>query len=243
MDLRNPVFWKFIYDVIRSEFGFNYEKDVVASILATTFRPRNPLSTINIINELIRGKSVLIVGASNECVSSCKYFKEYDTVIAADGAMLCCINECGFIPDIVVSDLDGISANIIRRFPKVIYVIHFHGDNVEICVNSMRVIKEVNAKYVPTVQVYPNGFGTFIFGGFTDGDRAAYLGYYFHAKKLGLVGFNLFGPIGKYSKITSQASKYPYNVLIKRRKLMWTYRLLKLLKSLGRGEVSIEFLR
>jgi len=241
VDLRNPALWGLIYDLIRYDMGYDLGKDLEATYIASLHRPEGLWRCLSILKDAIRGNSVLVVGASDSCKYCLRYISSYDVVIAADGAMRCCINECGLIPDIVVTDLDGIGVDDILSNPRSIYVIHFHGDNIPTASYIASILHNLGLSYVNTVQTYPNPYGTFIFGGFTDGDRATYLAYYFGARRIGLVGFDFRGSVGRYSKTRTYSRRT--NVAVKKRKLMWAYRLLNLLKNLGRGEVIIEYLK
>ncbi len=74
-------------------------------------------------------------------------------------------------------------------------VVHAHGDNV----NLLRKLVPKMKKCIGTTQVKPF-HDIHNFGGFTDGDRAAFLASRFNAKNIVLVGMDFRDKIGRYSK-------------------------------------------
>lgn len=138
--------------------------------------------------EIIQNRKVAVVGAG----PSLENVKEIDAdvIISADGATNY-LNEIGIIPDIIVTDLDGLTV-----FPaSPIYIVLAHGDNIDKLykVNYMK-------KVIGTCQVFPFG-KLHIFGGFTDGDRGVVLAKLFGAKKIVLFGMDFDSDyVGKYSK-------------------------------------------
>lgn len=141
--------------------------------------------------DMLKGRTVAVVGAGPS-LTSVSHFSE-ERVIAADGASRY-LMEKGITPDVVVTDLDGIS----EVFPTF-YVVHAHGDNFHLLwrVGLMK-------KVVGTCQVAP--FGRLkVFGGFTDGDRAVALALAAGAMKVRLYGMDFDSELtGKYSKPTLQ---------------------------------------
>lgn len=138
--------------------------------------------------EIIRGKKVAVVGAG----PSLEQIKEIDAdvIISADGATNY-LYKIGIIPDVVVTDLDGI--NVFP--PETIYVVHAHGNNID-KLNKVDNMKKV----IGTCQVYPFG-KLHLFGGFTDGDRGVIIAKIFGAKEIKLYGMDFDSNyIGKYSK-------------------------------------------
>ncbi len=187
--------------------------------------------TTEYLESLIGNSRALVVGASDSCIRVKELVNGYDVIIAADGAFRCCL-DVGVKPHIVVTDLDGLRLEDLRH-RDVIYVVLSHGDNMSLVIDY---VPKIKGPKVLTVQAPPITSRVRIFGGFTDGDRAAYLAYYFRARKITLVGFNLRGPIGKYSK------PHRLNQLaltIKKRKFFWAEKLLNILRSIH-GDVSIE---
>ncbi len=226
-DLRDSIKWVYIYDLIRSDLGFNYLDDYNASvILNMLIRGLSNVDYVeNRLSELIKNSNVYVVGAGPTCLDELKSLNiTSDVIVVADGALRCCL-DAGYIPHVVVSDLDGLSVSDLR-YNELIYVIHAHGDNVG---RLLSYVKLIRGPIVGTTQCIPNDVLR-IYGGFTDGDRAVYLAYYFRAKTIRLVGFNLTdGVVGRYSKpwlssdVTASISKL--------RKFRWAKLLIDLLSQ------------
>ncbi len=232
-----------MYDVIRRDFGFDYLSDwAAASVLSEILQTRYGGRAQQLVSKLgyrIRGSKVLVVGAYDTCVRCAEVAKEYDVVVAADGASLCCADS-GRVPDVVVTDLDGILSPTGEEvceglLSNALLVVHAHGDNIDLLVKGVPRLASSN-EVIGTCQVRPPQ-PLRIFGGFTDGDRAAYLAYYFGASRLGLLGFNLEGGvIGRYSKPRGHSIRYAVKV----RKLKWANMLLAYLRQ-ACGEDGVEW--
>lgn len=233
MGLRDPVTWLHAYSLIRSDLGFDEGSDCTAAMLldaVLSAQHEDVEELIRLLRSMLRGARALVVGAGPSCVKCREVRSSYDVVICADGATRCCINS-GVKPDIVVTDLDGIQG-FEKLLRDTLVVVHAHGDNIRLLTTSLPLILEVSTGVIGTSQCLVSS-RVRIFGGFTDGDRAAYLASYFNAQRIGLVGFDFSGVVGRYSK--------PYMVRgtrassIKLRKLKWARVLLAYLRS-WRGE-------
>ncbi|WP_338603532.1 6-hydroxymethylpterin diphosphokinase MptE-like protein [Sulfolobus tengchongensis] len=188
--------------MIRSWLGFNERDDYIsASILNYMVRDYDESE----LRDLIKGREVAIIGAGPNLININKI--EEEIIIASDGATNYLVN-IGIIPDVIVTDLDGIQV-----FPRqAIYVVLAHGDNIELLIK----VKELD-KVIPTVQVLP--FGRLkLYGGFTDGDRAVVLAKYMGARKIKLYAMDFdSGLVGRFSKPYYQKD-VPAS-MIKRKKL------------------------
>jgi hypothetical protein len=97
-----------------------------------------------------------------------------------------------YVPEIIVTDLDGDTQRILELSESgSIVFVHAHGDNLQAI---KEISKKFKGRFIPTTQVpeYPGNFG-----GFTDGDRAAYISDYLGASKIVLVDFDFTTPHGK----------------------------------------------
>jgi uncharacterized Rossmann fold enzyme len=143
----------------------------------------NPIDLLNIIN----GKEVAVVGAGPTLEKIDEIHEKI--IISADGATNYLVSK-GIIPDIIVTDLDGIDT-----FPNAIYVVHAHGNNINLLYKVYNM-----QKVIGTGQVFP--FGKInLFGGFTDGDRAVIIAKKFGASNIILYGMDFDSNlIGKFSK-------------------------------------------
>lgn len=140
-------------------------------------------------------------------------------VVAADNATTVAM-DANIQPDFVVTDLDGLVEDQIeanRRGATVF--IHAHGDNIGALGRYAPMFK---GNVVATCQCAPVD-GTFNFGGFTDGDRAACICSSLGAKSLHLLGFDFENP----------AEKRGRDMDVKRRKLSWARRIISELESEG----------
>ncbi|MCS7131557.1 MAG: DUF115 domain-containing protein, partial [Hadesarchaea archaeon] len=123
-------------------------------------------------------------------------------LIAADGATSAVIKYRR--PDIVVTDLDGEVEDQLRAWRLGSWlVVHAHGDNLERILNIAPKLKE---RVVGTTQVKPFG-RLYNFGGFTDGDRAAFMAHELQASRIFLAGMDLGKRVGKYSGAKDLARK------------------------------------
>lgn len=237
-DLRDIIKWVHIYDYIRLDMGFNYLDDCLASqVLNMMISGFEVIYKVEeYLQELIGRADVYVIGAGPTCLEELKLLDIKDAVlIAADGAMRCCL-EAGYKPHVVVTDLDGLSIDDLK-YGDVVYVVHAHGDNIDKLLSYVGFIK---GRIIGTTQCFQTG-KLRIYGGFTDGDRAAYIANFFRAKSITLVGFDLrSGLVGRYSKPWMVADSYAS--LIKLRKFKWAERLLNMLKlnSPIRGGVGLQ---
>jgi len=200
--LRN---WRRRYEEIRRELPLSFDLDSKASELAVRLYlsiGAKVEEEICILRKKILGKEVDVVGAYDTAED---YFPTGDVIIGVEGGAYALIKK-GIIPDVIVTDLDG-PMEVLAKAPSTFFV-HFHGDNIE---KATKCPPEILSRSIPTVQTFP--FGPCLnLGGFTDGDRAAYLAALFGARRIRLFGFN-FHRVGKYS--------YSRDLKIKLCKLRW----------------------
>ena len=93
------------------------------------------------------------------------------------------------MPHIIVTDLDGGIEDQIHCLSRgTIMLVHGHGDNMKTISN---IGPRLFGSVLGTTQVDPTeGGGLDNFGGFTDGDRAAFTAQHFGARSIILLGFN-----------------------------------------------------
>ena len=160
-------------------------------------------TSVEILRKLIsRSNNISIfapgVNLEMEFEKHISLFKNEETLlITADGATSYLLEQ-GFIPHIIVTDMDG---NLDHQFEAQtsgsILVTHVHGDNLNIILENKERITSSN--FIITTQTTPLP-GSENFFGFTDGDRAVCMTTPMTDKDISLFGFD-FGPtIGKYSK-------------------------------------------
>ena len=188
------VGWESKYREILKDFGYSRKKDIQSCKLLDSLLPKK--TRIAEIKDLIEKKPVFVVGAGPSLPSSISILKKHKkiTKIVADGATKAII-ENGLKPDIVVTDLDGDIKSLKKAGrTNTIMLVHAHGDNSE----KIHFVKNFK-NCIGTTQSKPTG-GIYNFGGFTDGDRCAFLANHFRAKKIILLGMDFGTRIGKYSK-------------------------------------------
>ena len=98
--------WKTQFKEIRKEFGYLEKDDLIsAKKLDSLLKGKN---SKNQFQNMIKGKTVFIIGAGPSLTRSLKYIKKSKNVvkIVADGAVRALL-EKNIKPDILVTDLDG----------------------------------------------------------------------------------------------------------------------------------------
>ncbi|WP_338738584.1 6-hydroxymethylpterin diphosphokinase MptE-like protein [Haloplanus salilacus] len=198
----NYATWRPVYRRILGDFGFDAEADERArDRLATQVDPFDERRL-----DRIDGATVAVAGAGPSLADETAVAAAADVVIAASAAAET-LGESGV--DVMVTDLDKTpdTARALTR-AGVPVAVHAHGDNLD-AVEEW--VPRFDGDHVlPTTQAEPRG-PVVNYGGFTDGDRAAFLADAFGADRLRFPGWDFDDP-----------SVSP----TKRRKLAWAERLL-----------------
>ena len=121
--------WKTKFNEIRKDFGYSEKEDLIsAKKLNFLLKRKNSRKQIQ---NIIRGKTVFVIGAGPSLSKSLKYIKKSKNVtkIVADGAVRALL-EKNIKPDILVTDLDG-DLESIKKIgkTKIPIIVHAHGDN------------------------------------------------------------------------------------------------------------------
>jgi len=195
------VGWKKRYSDILKEFTYDEKKDRESAIILNSILKKSDINE-KIMN-LVKGKTVLVIGSGPSLSSAIPKLKKYkkSIKIAADSSIKLLV-ENGIIPHIVVTDLDG-DENTLGRIArtKSIFVVHAHGDNME----KLEFVKKIK-NCIGTTQSIPFD-KIHNFGGFTDGDRGVFLASHYNAKKIILFGMDFGDQIGKFSKTKKSERK------------------------------------
>lgn len=151
------------------------------------------------VERAVRGRPAIVVGAGPTAYEDVLRAREalgFSTVFAADGAAGAVIDAAGRAPDFVVSDLDG-DPSVLMKANSMgsTFFVHAHGDNMDAI---MRLVGSIH-RAMGTTQARPRA-GVYNFGGFTDGDRAAYIAVAFSPSALALLGMGFGREVGRYSK-------------------------------------------
>jgi len=195
--------WEPIYEAVLADFGYDRRADERArDRLAALYPDRDPR-----VPEL-DGATVAVAGAGPSLSGETDRAARADAVVAASTAATT-LREAGVGVDVLVTDLDGDPAEAVSLTHSAVPVaVHTHGDNRPAIEEY---VPEMDPEYVvPTTQAAPRG-PVLNVGGFTDGDRAAFLADAVGAAALRFPGWDLDDPNGGTEK---------------RRKLEWAGRLL-----------------
>ena len=198
--------WEPVYEAILADFGFpraadEQARDLLASLLAgqPTFEPDRLA---------LEDERVAIAGAGPSLAAELDVVRDADAVLAASTAVDV-LREAGVPVDCMVTDLDKNPRTVADLTAAGTPVaVHAHGDNRP----ALRaVVPDLEAAAViPTTQAAPSP-PVRNFGGFTDGDRAAFLADHLGAAELVFPGWDFDDPtLGPE----------------KQRKLVWAERLL-----------------
>jgi len=206
--------WEPVYERILTDFGYSragdeQARDLLADVLT---EPLFDLSTLD-----WSGQTVAVAGGADSLGDELDRARAADIVVAASVAADTLLEEN--IPvDCMVTDLDK-TPETARKLAEdgTPVAIHAHGDNTDAIESYVPTVE--SSAVIPTTQAAPVG-PVYNFGGFTDGDRAAFL-----ADALG--GAELLFPGWDFEDDTVGAEKA--------KKLAWAERLLYWLEQ-RRGE-------
>ena len=216
--------WAPRYEQIRSEFGFPFEQEEAAAALLESLLPSDaPPDPIPRIRDRLEGREVVISGLAPSAGPPPLWRRPAgarpSAIVAADGATSACL-AAGIVPSVIVTDLDGpIPSEIAANRRGSLVVVHAHGDNLA----ALREwVPQFPGEIVGSWAGPPRG-PLLDVGGFTDGDRAAYLAAHVRASRILLWGFD-FDHVEE-TDLNARARKLS--------KLGWARRLLAELAALG----------
>ena len=206
--------WNPAYETILSEFGYGRAADEQArDRLTTLVDGHGPLA----VDDIDLPGTVVVCGAAPALSSQLDRVRRADRVVAASSAASVCL-EAGIAVDCMVTDLDKTPETARRLSERGVPVaVHAHGDNIEAIAEHVPTF-EIGS-ILPTTQAAPSP-PVFNPGGFTDGDRAAFLADCCGADRLVFAGWDFDDPT-----VTPEKAE----------KLRWAERLLRWLEE-RRGE-------
>jgi hypothetical protein len=230
----NAIDW---YQKILESFHFSHEDDLKArDLLFKLKKHSNPENLIQKIRTEQQRKSILFFGAGpnlerhlGQISLQIHKNRSHFFITAADGSANG-LRIANLMPDLIISDLDGISLEDLTYFLQkgVIVIIHGHGDNIIKIQEFSSIIQKSNSIMctTQTEAKYP----IFNPGGFTDGDRGVFLLHHLadSQKVFWLFGYEFGEYIGSFSKKGFTHSK-PITIL-KKKKLKFAQELLNELK-------------
>jgi uncharacterized Rossmann fold enzyme len=205
--------WDVYYRQILADFGYSREEDERSARILDDRLSGRRIDPED-LRSLFGGKEVTIAGNAPELVDDLTAVAH--PIVAADEATSV-LRSKGIRPDVIVTDLDGnVEDQIAANREGSIAVVHAHGDNIPAV---ERWAPRFVGRVLATTQAKPFG-RMHNFGGFTDGDRAAFLADHLGAARLLLLGFDFENPNPKDEDRET-----------KKRKLDWAYILINTLDA------------
>ena len=214
MDFSLSIWLEFWYPHICKFLEISSEKDELALKEVLEIVKSN-ISSEELRNTISKGNRILIIAPGERVEDQFELYlpliNQKDTIlISADGATSILL-EKGFIPHIIVTDLDGdLNDQFKAQKAGSILLIHIHGDNISTIRSNIDNIRKNNFLFTTQTEPLP---GSYNFYGFTDGDRAVCMSTLMKAKEIILSGFDFGTVIGKYSK------QYKINEEMRKRKM------------------------
>ncbi|NHJ32321.1 MAG: DUF115 domain-containing protein [Asgard group archaeon] len=210
------------YEQICSSLSIDPETDQAATkVLHSNLTFLLVRKTLRKLKSIIKDRNILVFAPGPSLSNSLEQLhailknpRNETVVIAVDGAVKA-LYENDITVDAIVTDLDG-SIPTIRESLKngSIVVVHAHGDNI----TKIKEISDILPKegIIGTTQTKETSKVKNL-GGFTDGDRAAYLAANLQAKSVVFFGFDFGEIVGKFSKpeINTEDFQAPERKLIK----------------------------
>lgn len=195
--------WEPVYERILADFGFPRAADENARDVAATFASAVDFETLQQELGLAQSNttqpntatdwSVVIVGDAPSLQAELDdfEFETVDAVFAASSAAST-LRDHAYQIDCIVTDLDGKPSLAAKQSRGgTVVVVHAHGDNIEAIERWLPKFHAANT--VVTTQAAPVD-DVYNFGGFTDGDRAAFFGDELGATELQFLGWDFDDP-------------------------------------------------
>ncbi|ESS08125.1 MAG: putative Rossmann fold enzyme [uncultured archaeon A07HN63] len=181
--------WEPVYEAMLADFGFDRAADEQARDVAVDLADSFDRGRLDSLNRA----TVAIVGAAPSLSADIDTFDptSVDAVLAASTAADVLL-DAGLDIDLMVTDLDKNTAtarDLTQRGTPV--AAHAHGDNIPALREWLPQFE--SEQTLVTTQAAPSG-PVANFGGFTDGDRAAFLAHAFGAAELRFLGWDFDDP-------------------------------------------------
>ncbi|MHA1962110.1 MAG: 6-hydroxymethylpterin diphosphokinase MptE-like protein [Candidatus Thorarchaeota archaeon] len=193
--------WKDYYLRIVERLNLSPDADRLATaLLSTLLRDIDTKVLLGELKERIDGQTVVVCGAGPSLEKHLRklessYESDDFVYVAADGAVSALLRmnrKC----DILVTDLDGDFSDIESATRTgTLTIVHGHGDNMEAVQHAVPSLGEV----LGSTQVEP-ALNVFLWGGFTDGDRACHIVAHYAPRHVILAGMDFGTRVGQWSK-------------------------------------------
>ncbi|MCL9813878.1 6-hydroxymethylpterin diphosphokinase MptE-like protein [Natranaeroarchaeum aerophilus] len=176
--------WEPVYEAILREFGFGRSADERARDILAEYA--TPFSFDRFAE--LSGATVAIAGGGPSMEHETAVAETAEVVVAASVAADLLL-EVGIDIDLMVTDLDkNVETAIDLSHAGVPVAVHAHGDNIPALREYLPEFEQ--GQVLATTQAAPSE-SVYNFGGFTDGDRAAFLADEFGAGELRFPGWDL----------------------------------------------------
>ncbi|MDI6643076.1 MAG: DUF115 domain-containing protein [Candidatus Hodarchaeaceae archaeon] len=187
--------WRPWYDRIVKQLGLDRKADVNAAKVLDGLLPEPELASLR---NLVGGRECIVFGAGPSLDIDLEKLERAGhlnkVLLAADGATSAVLRYRD--PDVIVTDLDGAVEDQLEAWRRGSWlVVHAHGDNAP---QVRKIASKLKERIIGTTQVEPFG-KLYNFGGFTDGDRAAFMAHELGASKIYLAGMDFGTKIGRHS--------------------------------------------
>ncbi len=182
--------WAPIYERIRSEFGYPFEREEVSAALLESMLPPAGPDPLGALRSAVLGREAIVVGRAPGTGPPPLWRRpsgpKRPVLLCADGATATCL-DAGLVPAVIVTDLDGpVASEIAANRRGSVAVVHAHGDNLE---ELREWVPQFPGRIVGSWAGPPRPNLVNV-GGFTDGDRAAFLAAHLGASAVLLWGFD-----------------------------------------------------
>lgn len=197
--------WQPWYERIVQQLGLDRDADRYTAEVLDKILPEQ---SIEPVRKMINEKDCIILGAGPSLEEDLTRLERANwlnkTLIAADGATSAVMMHCR--PEAIVTDLDGNVDDQLTAWRKGSWMVtHGHGDNLE---KVREIVPKIKERGIGTTQTRPFG-KLYNFGGFTDGDRAAFMAHELGASRIYLAGMDLGDEIGRWSGNKKKENKLP----------------------------------
>lgn len=193
--------WQPVYLSIAERLGLSIDSDRKATALLTSLlKDVDPIPLLSQLENKIRNRVVVVCGAGPslgwQLHEATSMPETADAIyVAADGAASAFL-ELGKKCDILVTDLDGNNDDLKSVIDRgALPIVHAHGDNMDSLDRFVPTLKRI----LGSTQVEPTD-RAFLWGGFTDGDRACHVVLSYSPRSLILVGMDFGNIVGRWSK-------------------------------------------